>query len=69
MIRQEVKKIGNKEFVETISDKGMFIIQKETNRKYSVAYDVMPLRFTYIETNEPIPVEEPIEELIEEVEQ
>lgn len=69
MIRQKVKNIGNKEFVETISDKGMFIVQNETNRKYLVAYDIMPLRFTYSETNESIPVEEPIKELIEEVEQ
>lgn len=47
----------------TYSDEGMYIVQVETNTKYTEAIDVENAPFTYIETNEPI--EESEEETVE----
>ena len=41
----------------TYSDSRFFIIQNETGAKYEEAIDVAPVRFTYSETNELIPIE------------
>lgn len=41
----------------TYSDAGMYILQNETGAKYTEAIDVVPLRYTYSETDEPIPDE------------
>ena len=40
------------------SDEGKLILQVETGQKYDAAIDVIPCRYTYAETDEPIdPVE------------
>lgn len=43
------------------SDKGVMLLQVETGVKYSDPVDVVPCRYTYEETEEPIEVEEEIE--------
>jgi hypothetical protein len=40
----------------TFSDAGFYIVQKETGNKYSEAVDVMPCKYTYTETDEPIEI-------------
>ena len=42
------------------SDKGVMLLQVETGMKYSDPVDVVPCRYTYEETDEPIDVEEEI---------
>ena len=42
----------------THSDSGFYIEQVETGIKYEEAWDVIPSEFTYIETEELIPVKE-----------
>ena len=49
------------------SDKGVMLLQVETGMKYSDPVDVVPCRYTYEETDEPIEVEEVVEEEIESV--
>ena len=52
------------ELVRTYSDINHKIIQNETGAVYDEAVDVLPLRYTYTESDEPIEDEEvPIEEL------
>ena len=41
------------------SDEGMYIEQTETGIRYEDAVDVIPCRYSYIETDEPIPSPEP----------
>ena len=70
MIKQEKVKIAEKEFLHTYSDKKFYILQIETNYKYDEAYDVIPCRYTYEETEEPLeepPSEQPIKETPTEV--
>lgn len=40
------------------SDKGVMLLQVETGMKYSDPVDVVPCRYTYEETDEPIEAEE-----------
>lgn len=54
MIKQEKTIINNKELSHTYSDNNKYILQVETNVKYNEAYDVIPCRYTYIETEEKI---------------
>ena len=54
MIKQEKVKIGNRELLHTYSDKKLYILQVETNIRYNEAYDVIPCRYTYTETEEEI---------------
>ena len=54
MIKQEKTIINNKELLHTYSDNNKYILQVETNVKYNEAYDVIPCRYTYIETEEEI---------------
>ena len=54
MIKQEIIIINNKEFLHTYSDTKHYILQVETNTKYDEAYDVIPCRYTYTETEEEI---------------
>ena len=54
MIVQENTTIGEKQFLHTYSDAGMKILQNETQRIYDDAMDVIPCRFTYTETDQPI---------------
>ena len=58
MIKQEKVKIGNREFLHTYSDSNKYILQVETNVEYNEAYDVIPCKYTYIETEEEIVIEE-----------
>lgn len=59
MIIQEILPNG---LVKTYSDAGKYIIQQETDIKYSEAVDV-PNKYTYIESEELVEVDE--KELIE----
>lgn len=52
MIKQEESIIGGNKFIHTYSDKQMYILQVETGSKYDEAYDVIPCRYTYEETEE-----------------
>lgn len=40
------------------SDKGMMLLQNETGIKYGETVDVVPCRYTYTETDEPIHIDE-----------
>lgn len=64
MIKQEKVKIGSRELLHTYSDSNMYILQVETNNIYDEAYDVIPCRYTYKETEEVIKTEEKEEETI-----
>ena len=37
------------------SDNNVMLLQVETNKKYASAIDTLPCKYTYIETEEPIP--------------
>lgn len=54
MIKQEIIIINNKELLHTYSDNNKYILQVETNIKYNEAYDVIPCKYTYTETEEEI---------------
>lgn len=54
MLKQEKTIINNKELLHTYSDSNKYILQVETNIKYDEAYDVIPCRYTYTETEEEI---------------
>ena len=58
MIKQEKIIINNKELLHTYSDNNKYILQVETNVKYDEAYDIIPCKYTYIETEEEIVIEE-----------
>lgn len=70
MIKPEFGIFVDGEFVETdtnpthcrhYSDSNKVMIQVETNNEYSDAIDILPCRYTYIESEKEI--EKPIEEL------
>ena len=52
MLKQEKITINNKELLHTYSDNNKYILQVETENKYDEAYDVIPCRYTYTETEE-----------------
>ena len=54
MIIQKEVNIGSRTILHTYSDNNKYILQVETNTKYDEAYDVIPCRYTYIETDEKI---------------
>lgn len=54
MIKQEEKVLGGNKFIHTYSDTKHYILQVETNTKYDEAYDVIPCRYTYTETEKEI---------------
>lgn len=58
MLKQEKITINNKELLHTYSNNNKYILQVETNVKYNEAYDIIPCRYTYIETEEEIEREE-----------
>lgn len=68
MITQEQIEINGKGFMYTRSDT-YILKQVETGVLYIEALDLIPCKYTYVESEELLPVEEPIEELTEEVEQ
>jgi hypothetical protein len=50
MIQVEYLKDGT--LIKHYSDKGFLLLQQETGIKYTDPIDVVPCRYTYIETNE-----------------
>ena len=58
MLKQEKIIINNRELLHTYSDSNMYILQVETNVKYNEAYDIIPCKYTYKETEEEIVIEE-----------
>ena len=52
MIKQEKVKIGNRELLHTYSNNNKYILQVETSNIYDKAYDVIPCKYTYTETEE-----------------
>ena len=58
MIKQEKVTINNKELLHTYSDSNKYILQVETNVKYNEAYDIIPCKYIYTETEEEIVIEE-----------
>lgn len=55
MIIKENVVINGKQFQKTYSDLNMKIKQVETQAVYDVAIDIIPCRFSYEETDIPIP--------------
>ena len=51
MIKQEEVILGGNKFLHTYSDKGFYIEQIETGHMYNEAYDVIPCKYTYRETD------------------
>ena len=60
MIIQKEVNLGSRTLLHTYSDSNKYILQVETNTKYDAAYDVIPCKYTYTETEEEI--EKPTEE-------
>ena len=58
MIIQKEVNLDSITLLHTYSDSNKYILQVETNTKYDEAYDVIPCRYTYIETEEEIEKEE-----------
>lgn len=70
----QVEYLNDNTLIKHYSDSGMMLLQEETGMKYSEAVDVIPCRYTYIETDEPIDLgddseitEEEFFDMIEEV--
>ena len=51
MIKQEEIILGGNKFLHAYSDNNFYIKQIETGSLYSEAYDVIPCKYTYIETD------------------
>ena len=60
MIIQKEVNFGSRTLLHTYSDSNKYVLQVETNTKYDEAYDVIPCKYTYTETEEEI--EKPTEE-------
>ena len=60
MIIQKEINLGTRIILHTYSENNKYILQVETNTKYNEAYDAVPCKYTYIETEEEI--EKPVEE-------
>ena len=60
MIVQKEVNFDSRTLLHTYSDSNKYVLQVETNTKYDEAYDVIPCRYTYTETEEEI--EKPTEE-------
>ena len=58
MIKQERVKIGDRELLHTYSDSNKYILQVKTSNIYNEAYDVIPCKYTYTETEEEIIIKE-----------
>lgn len=56
MIKTEYLNDGT--LIKHYSDKGVMLLQVETGAKYSDPVDVVPCRYTYEETDEPINTDE-----------
>ena len=60
MIKTELLNDGT--LIKHYSDAGFMLLQNETGIMYSEPIDVVPCRYTYSETEQPIEVEEEIQE-------
>ena len=60
MIKTEFLNDGT--LIKHYSDTGMMLLQNETGIMYSDPIDVVPCRYTYSKTDEPIEIEEEIQE-------
>lgn len=56
MIQTEL--LNNGTLIRHYSDAGMLLLQVETGAKYSDPIDVIPCRYTYEETDEPVEVDD-----------
>ena len=54
MIIQKEVNFCSRTLLDTYSDSNKYILQVETNTTYDEAYDVIPCRYTYVETEEEI---------------
>ena len=54
MIIQKEVNLGSRTLLHTYSDSNKYILQVETNTKYDEANDVIPCKYTYIETEKEI---------------
>ena len=54
----QVEYLNEGTLIKHYSDKGFLLLQQETGIKYADPIDVVPCRYTYIETNEREDVEE-----------
>ena len=59
MIQTEL--LNNGTLIRHYSDTGMLLLQVETGAKYSDPIDVVPCRYTYEETDEPVEADDPEE--------
>lgn len=56
----QTKYLNNETLIQHYSDLGVYLLQNETGVKYSDPVDVVPCRYTYTETDEPIETDEEI---------
>lgn len=56
MIQTEL--LNERTLIRHYSDIGMLLLQVETGNKYDAPIDVVPCRYTYEETDEPVEQEE-----------
>lgn len=68
MVKTEHPYNNNENLVKHYSDKGNYILQNETGRKYSVAVDAYPCRYTYTETSEKAPAPKDYKKILAEKE-
>lgn len=59
--------LKNNTLIKHYSDAGMIMLQVETGAKYSEAIDILPCRYTYIETDKPIETENIEEEKLDNI--
>jgi hypothetical protein len=52
--------LNDGKLIKHYSDKGVMLLQVETGIKYSDPVDVVPCRYTYTETDEPIRTDEEV---------
>ena len=52
----QIEYLNDGAFIKHYSDVGMMLFQNETGIKYSDPVDLVPCRYTYSETDEPIEV-------------
>ena len=50
----QVEYLNDGTLIRHYSDKGVLLLQVETGHKYSDPVDIVPCRYTYTETDEPI---------------
>ena len=54
----QIEYLKNGTLIKHYSDAGFMLLQNETGIKYSEAVDVVPCRYTYTETDEPVETNE-----------